>query len=98
MWSKLIRPIIDAINAKYIVEVGSENGVNTRNILEYCVDNEARMTAIDPLPTFDINEFKKEFGDKFEIYTELSLSRLPQLKNYDAVLLDGDHNWYTVYN
>jgi Glycosyl transferases group 1/Methyltransferase domain len=98
LWKALIRPILEEINAKYIVEIGSDLGVNTKNILKYCVDNDAHLTAIDPFPKFDVEEFKAEYGDKFEIYTELSLNRLPLIKDYDAILIDGDHNWYTVYN
>jgi glycosyltransferase involved in cell wall biosynthesis len=94
----LIRPILEEINAKYIVEIGSDLGLNTKHILEYCLDNNAHLTAIDPFPKFDIEEFKAEYGDKFEIYTELSLNRLPLLKDYDTIIIDGDHNWYTVYN
>ena len=97
-WNNLIRPIIERVNANYIVEIGSDTGLNTKNILEYCVDHDAHMTAIDPFPQFDINEFKSQYGDKFEIYRELSLERLPFLKDYDVILIDGDHNWYTVYN
>jgi glycosyltransferase involved in cell wall biosynthesis len=91
-------PIIGAINAKYIVEIGADRGMNTRNILEYCIKNDAHMTAVDPFPNFDIDKFKAEYGDKFEIFTELSLNRLPLLEDYDVILVDGDHNWYTVYN
>lgn len=97
-WDILMLPIIEGIKANYIVEIGSDTGINTRNILEYCIDHDARMTAIDPLPGFDVDEFKAEYGDKFEIYKELSLSRLPLLKDYDVIIIDGDHNWYTVYN
>ena len=98
LWKVLIRPILEEINAKYIVEIGSDLGLNTKHILEYCLDNNAHLTAIDPFPKFDIEEFKAEYGDKFEIYTELSLNRLPLLKDYDTIIIDGDHNWYTVYN
>ena len=97
-WYVVMRPIIEEINARYIVEVGSEKGTNTRNILEYCIENNSHMSAIDPFPQFDVDKFKEEYKEKFEIYTELSLSRLPLLKDYDVILLDGDHNWYTVYN
>jgi len=98
MWDILMRPIIEAIGASYIVEVGSEKGTSTQNILEYCVENDAHMVAIDPFPQFDVDEFKEEYGDRFEIFSELSLSSLPLLKDYDVILIDGDHNWYTVYN
>jgi len=98
LWNILYRPIIEEIHANYIVEIGSDSGINTNNILEYCVENDAHMTAIDPVPKFDIEKFKLEYGDKFEIYTELSLSILPTLEDYDVIIIDGDHNWYTVYN
>lgn len=98
LWDIVIRPIIESIDADYIVEVGSDKGSNTENILEYCITNDARMTAIDPFPRFDIDAFKDKYGNKFEIYTELSLERLPLLEDFDVILLDGDHNWYTVYN
>jgi len=29
------------VDARYIVEIGSDTGINTENILEYCVDNDA---------------------------------------------------------
>lgn len=98
MWSPIMRPIIEKINAQYIVEVGSATGVNTKRILEYCRVHDAHMTAIDPFPSFNVEEYKKEFGDKFEMYKELSLNVLPLLKDYDVALIDGDHNWYTVYH
>ena len=97
-WTNIILPIIKGINASYIVEVGSDTGINTENILEYCMEHNAHMAAIDPFPRFDVDEFKAKYGDKFEIYTELSLNRLPLLGDYDVILLDGDHNWYTLYN
>jgi O-antigen biosynthesis protein len=97
-WNSIIRPILEQISAEYIIEVGSDTGINTKNILEYCNHHNAHMTAIDPFPKFDIDNFKTIYGDKFEIYTDLSLSILPLLKDYDVVILDGDHNWYTVFN
>jgi len=97
-WNVVIRPIIEEIDAKYIIEIGSHTGLNTKNILEYCHDNNARMAAIDPFPKFNIDKCREKYGDKFEIYTDISLNVLPKLNDYDVILIDGDHNWYTVYN
>jgi GT2 family glycosyltransferase len=97
-WNVLIRPIIEKINAEYIIEIGSHTGLNTKNILEYCSDNNARMASIDPFPKFNIDKYTEEYGDKFEIFMDISLNILPKLNNYDVILIDGDHNWYTVYN
>lgn len=98
MWNDLLYPIIEGVNANYVVEIGSDTGSNTLNILEYCAENDAYMTTIDPFPKFDTKEFKARYGDRFEIFEELSLNSLPLLQDYDVILIDGDHNWYTVYN
>ena len=98
LWNIIIKPIIEGINSKIIVEIGSEDGTNTKNILEYCQNNNAHMIAIDPFPNFDLDEFKAKYGDKFIFYQDLSLNILSSLKDYDTILIDGDHNWYTVYN
>ena len=98
LWNTIIRPIIEGVKAQNIVEIGSDTGINTKNILEYCLDHDLHLIAIDPSPNFDIEEFKIKYGDKFEFYQELSLNRLPLIKDFDAILIDGDHNWYTVYN
>ncbi|MBZ2167085.1 glycosyltransferase [Methanobacterium spitsbergense] len=97
-WDIIMHPIIEKVDAKYIVEIGSDTGINTKNILEYCKDHDAHMTAVDPSPRFDVNGYKAEYGEKFEIFKDLSLNKLSQLKDYDVILVDGDHNWYTVYN
>jgi methyltransferase family protein len=98
MWKSIMLPIIEHVNAKYIVEIGSDRGTNTKNILDYCIKNDAKMVAIDPFPRFDVEKFKKDYGNKFNIYEDLSLNILPSIENFDVIIVDGDHNWYTVYN
>jgi len=93
-----MEPIIEKLNINFIIEIGSDYGVNTKNILEYCLKENKKMVAIDPNPKFDLDEFNEIYGDKFKLYQDLSLLILPSLKDYDCVLVDGDHNWYTVYN
>ena len=99
-WKNLILPLFNEFQPKYIVEIGCFKGDNTKNLLDYCLINDSKLIAIDPNPDpiFDSDKFKDEFKDKFDYYKELSLERIPLLENFDAVLIDGDHNWYTVYN
>ena len=40
-WEETILPIIIKIKPKHIVEVGSDTGINTKNILEYCENENA---------------------------------------------------------
>lgn len=97
-WDPIILPILQKINAEHVVEIGCDMGKNTRKILKYCINNGAKLSAIDPNPKFNVEEWKEQYGDVFYFYKELSLNALPLIKDYDAVLIDGDHNWYTVYN
>ena len=34
----------------------------------------------------------------FVFHKSLSLNAIPRIKAVDVFLIDGDHNWYTVYN
>ncbi len=97
-WHSVILPILKEIDAKVIMEIGCAQGKNTKNIMLYCAENNGLLYAIDPFPDFDVQDFKNEYGDKFVFYQELSLSALPLIEKCDAILIDGDHNWYTVFN
>lgn len=97
-WEKIIEPALKIKGAKLIVEVGAENGFTTENILRYCVENDARLICIDPFPQFDVDELNSKYQGRMTFYRELSLSVLGLIGGYDAILMDGDHNWYTVYN
>lgn len=97
-WNIVIRPVLEMHDASNIVEIGCLFGDNTRNIVDYCLSRKGVLYAIDPFPQFDAEQLQEQYKGNFEIYRDLSLSVLPTLKNYDAVLIDGDHNWYTVIN
>ncbi|MGL6298363.1 MAG: class I SAM-dependent methyltransferase [Methanobacteriaceae archaeon] len=97
-YDNIILPILQEVKAKFIVEIGAASGENTKNLLDYCEDNNAKLISVDPMPNFDFEYYKEAYGDKFEIERDFSLNILPKLENYDVILLDGDHNWYTVYN
>lgn len=97
-WDSIIKPLFVALQSREIVEIGADYGHNTRNILAYCQQKGGRAHIIDPLPKFDPDAFQEEFGDHFIFYPSLSLNALQMIDHMDAVLIDGDHNWYTVYH
>jgi hypothetical protein len=96
-WKGMIEPIFKEENVKSIVEIGSDLGNHTIKILDYCSKNEGHLTAIDPAPAFDHDKLEKEHGC-FTMIKDMSLNVLSKMKAYDAVLIDGDHNWYTVFH
>lgn len=97
-WPDVIRPILDALHPANIVEIGSEAGKTTRLLLAWARANDARVHAIDPAPAFDPEAVQREFEGHFQCLRLPSLVALPSVPQFDVVLIDGDHNWYTVYN
>lgn len=97
-WEALIEPILSNLQPTSIIEVGCGEGHNTRNLLEYCIRNNAVLHAIDPAPSFALAEWAQLHSKHLIFYRALSLNVLGGIDPADVVLLDGDHNWYTVYN
>jgi hypothetical protein len=97
-WRKITLPLLNWAKPKKIIEVGAELGGNTLNLLQYCRAAGAELFVIDPFPSFDVNEYHSAYPGQFHLRQNLSLDILPSLAGYDFVLLDGDHNWYTVYH
>lgn len=97
-WPDVVRPILEALEPSTIVEIGSESGKNTRLLLDLARKLDARVHAVDPAPRFDHEAWKREFGEHFVMHRLPSLVALPSIPQFDVVIVDGDHNWYTVYN
>jgi len=97
-WKHIIGPILEDLQPKVIVEIGSGSGVNTLNLLEYARRRGAVVHAIDPQPAFDVTAMEQEWGNQLVFHRTTSLEALPSIEEGDAVLIDGDHNWYTVFN
>jgi hypothetical protein len=94
-WS-VIKPMLRAVKARTLVEVGAEAGNNTVNIVRWAADHRAVLHVIDPKPLFDVAAMERRHPRHFVMHQALSLDVLPTIADPDAVLLDGDHNWYTV--
>lgn len=97
-WKPIIEPIFSILKPRVVVEIGSDHGNNTKNLLEYCQKYDATLHSIDPLPKFDVSKWSEKYEDAAVFHVELSLNALPKINRIDAVLIDGDHNWYTVFH
>jgi hypothetical protein len=97
-WEIVLEPVLDTVQPKVIVEIGSDQGGNTLNLLEYCKQTGATLHAIDPAPGYDVSEWQNKHGDHLVFHEDLSLNALALIENFEVVLIDGDHNWYTVLN
>src|SRR3974377_974286 len=97
LWEIAIAPILAAAAPRRVLEIGALRGETTRLVLEALAPG-AELHAIDPVPQFDSDAWVKQNPGRFFFYRDLSLSVLPSLPPMDFALIDGDHNWYSVYN
>lgn len=94
----MIEPALELLQPGVIVEIGSDKGGNTKNLLEFCERNGGTLHVIDPLPKYEVSEWRKRYGERLVFHRALSLDALPEIERPDAALIDGDHNWHTVFN
>ncbi|MCC8042201.1 MAG: class I SAM-dependent methyltransferase [Oscillospiraceae bacterium] len=73
-------------------------GLNTAKLIQYANRFGGKVYSIDPLPGFDSEEWERENPDTFTMCRDLSLNVIKTIKDAQCFLIDGDHNWYTVYN
>ena len=97
-WEPVVGPLLEIHKPEVIVEIGSDLGYNTLNLLDFCRRTGATLHAIDPLPKFDVDAWEHEYKEELTLHRLPSLEALPQLPDADAVLIDGDHNWHTVFH
>jgi len=98
LFDLIMKPILKEISFTHIVEIGCKEGKNTLKLLEICHEKKALLSIIDPYPTCDETYINKTYPNVSKLYKNLSLNILPQIEEFDVLLIDGDHNYYTVYH
>lgn len=96
-WARHIKPIVETLAPRRIIEVGAEFGWNTRHLLEYCRETGCRIDIIDPAPHPALHDVRVAYPNEHAYHPLKSVDALPLVAPADLVLLDGDHNWHTVY-
>jgi hypothetical protein len=86
---------LDAAGVKSIAEVGAFAGDLTRVLISWAAQTGARVQAIDPAPQPELERLAEEHPE-LELIRRTSLDALPSITLPDAIVIDGDHNYYTV--
>jgi hypothetical protein len=95
--AELMLPCLDAADVRSIVEVGAFAGDLTRVLVEWAQGAGARVAAVDPSPQPGLVALAEE-RPELDLIRETSLAALPALPELpDAVVIDGDHNYFTVF-
>jgi hypothetical protein len=93
--AELLLPCLDAARARSVVEIGAFAGDLTRVLLGWAARSGARVAAVDPAPQPGLEALAREHAE-LELVRETSLAALPRIPLPDAVVIDGDHNYWTV--
>ncbi|BDI60103.1 class I SAM-dependent methyltransferase [Qipengyuania nanhaisediminis] len=93
----LILPCLDEAGARDIAEIGSEFGGMSKLLAERAGRNEGSLTCIDPEPAEGFADWAAQLPQVHHV-ARPSLDVLDEVQPADAWFVDGDHNYYTVYN
>jgi hypothetical protein len=93
--TELLLRLFDAIGAHSVVEVGAYAGDLTRVLVQWADQTGATVGAIDPAPQPALLALADEHAG-LELIRRTSLDSLGEIELPDVVILDGDHNYYTV--
>lgn len=83
----IIPIILNRFKVNNLVICGFPDVKTTEFIVNYCDESDASYIAIS------LNE-----SSKHEIISGTGLEVLPNLNNYDAIFINDDPNWYSMYN
>jgi hypothetical protein len=93
--AEIMLPCLDAAAVRSIAEVGAFAGDLTRVLVAWSADAGAKVRAIDPAPQPGLEQLARD-RPELELIRETSLAALPHIPLPDAIVIDGDHNYFTV--
>lgn len=93
--AEIMLPCLEAAGARSVVEVGAYAGDLTELLLRWAAESGASIWAVDPSPQKELVQLDEARAD-LELVRATSLEALHQIPLPDAVIIDGDHNYYTV--
>jgi hypothetical protein len=93
--AEILLSCLEAARARSVLEIGAYRGELTRQLLDWAAGSGARITAVEPDPRPPLPELAKS-RPELDLLTETSHEALRRPERHDAVVIDGDHNYYTL--
>ena len=95
-FSELVLSCLDAAGARSVAEVGAYRGELTSTLLDWAADREgSSVVAVDPKPAPELAELARR-RPELDLIETTSHAALRAIDVPDAVIVDGDHNYFTV--
>lgn len=96
-FAPIITGALNIAGVRDIVEIGAEFGGMTMVLADHADARGGQLTSIDPTPKPEFLEWVAANGH-VRHDARPSLEALAEMRAADAWVIDGDHNWYTVYH
>ena len=96
-FSGLILQALERAGASEVAEIGAEFGGMSQLLADHCADAGGRLTSIDPAPKTEFVDWAAGCPHVIHV-ASTSLQAIPDLSGIDAWMIDGDHNYYTVFH
>lgn len=93
--AEVMIPCLDLTGARSVAEVGAFAGDLTRLLTDWAAARGGKVLAIDPAPKPALVALDEE-RPELELIRQTSLEALPAIELPDVVIIDGDHNYWTV--
>ena len=98
----IIPTFLSRFKVEKILVIGFSNKLIKEEIITFFINNECLLYVIGSEIDEDnlINEYDNSNNilENIKYFKGNSLNILPKLSNMDAIFINGDPNWYTVYN
>jgi methyltransferase family protein len=92
---ELVHACFDAAGVRSVVEIGSETGRATRELMDFLGERDGELWCVEPEPTLEVERLDREL-ERFHLVRGLSPAALEGIGPADAWVIDGDHNYWTV--
>ena len=97
-FDEILLAVLDRTRPRSVLEIGSETGAFSDRLLTFCESTGAELVTVEPHPSPHLIA-KAIDSDRFHLYQGLSIPYLldPGCRS-EVALIDGDHNYFTVYH
>ncbi len=92
--AELLIACLDAAGTRSVIEVGADRGLLTAKLLEWA-GADGTVVAVDPAPHRELEALEAEHPE-LTLIRSTSHEVLGEIELSDAIVLDGDHNYFTL--
>ena len=94
-YGEILYGCLAAAETKTILEIGAFQGRLTEALLDWAGKHDASVVAVEIEPPEELRAVQAAHPE-LTVVEKTSLEAIPSAPGFDAVIVDGDHNWFTV--